>query len=90
MQMSDEAFADYALTLEKQDFEDDVRGLSSTLHQLVTAREDTINKLRISADYLDSIWTRYISKRYKNILYSIVISSLNISINYLSCAIIQM
>ena len=66
MQMSDEAFADYAATLEKQDFEDDVRGLSSTLHQLVTAREDTINKLRISADYLDSIWTRYISKRYNN------------------------
>ena len=56
--MSDEAFSDYAATLEKQDFEDDVRGLSSTLHQLVTAREDTINKLRISADYLDSIWTR--------------------------------
>ena len=62
MQMSDEAFADYAQTLEKQDFEDDVRGLSSTLHQLVTAREDTINKLRISADYLDSIWTRYVPK----------------------------
>ena len=59
MQMSDDAFADYAATLEKQDFEDDVRGLSSTLHQLVTAREDTINKLRASADYLDSIWTRY-------------------------------
>ena len=56
--MSDDAFADYAATLEKQDFEDDVRGLSSTLHQLVTAREDTINKLRISADYLDTIWTR--------------------------------
>ena len=58
MQMSDDAFADYAATLEKQDFEDDVRGLSSTLHQLVTAREDTIYKLRASADYLDSIWTR--------------------------------
>ena len=56
--MSEEAFEDYAATLEKQDFEDDVRGLSSTLYQLVTAREDTISKLRISADYLDSVWTR--------------------------------
>ena len=45
--------------VENQDFEDDVRGLSSTMHQLVTAREDTINKLRASADYLDSIWTKY-------------------------------
>ena len=58
MQMSDEAFADYAIKLEKDDFEDDIRNLSSTLHQLVKAREDTIHKLRISADYLDSIWFR--------------------------------
>ena len=50
MQMSEEAFADYAIKLEKDDFEDDIRNLSSTLHQLVKAREDTINKLRISAD----------------------------------------
>ena len=57
--MSDEAFADYAAKLEKDDFEDDIRNLSSTLHQLVNAREVTINKLRISADYLDSIWYRY-------------------------------
>ena len=58
MQMSEEAFADYAAKLEKDDFEDDVRNLSSTLHQLVNARTDTINKLRITADYLDSIWYR--------------------------------
>ena len=90
MQMSDEAFADYAQTLEKQDFEDDVRGLSSTLHQLVTAREDTINKLRISADYLDSIWTRYVSKNISTYCLAHIIFPVNIAIDNLSCAIIQM
>ena len=92
MQMSDEAFADYAQTLEKQDFEDDVRGLSSTLHQLVTAREDTINKLRISADYLDSIWTRYIQKSITTYCLAILITNfpVNITIDFLSCAIIKM
>jgi hypothetical protein len=56
--MSDEAFEKYALKLEMDDFEDDVRNLSSSLHQLCYAREDTIQKLRRSADYLDSIWVR--------------------------------
>ena len=59
MHMSDEAFGDYAEKLEKEDFEDDVRNLSASLYQLTTAREDTILKLRASADYLDSLWYRY-------------------------------
>ena len=58
MHMSDEAFVDYAGKLEKQDFEDDIRNLSASLYQLTSAREDTIRKLRASADYLDSIWFR--------------------------------
>ncbi len=58
MKMSREAFEDYALKLEQEDFEDDVRSLSASLHSLIAAREDTIRKLRISADYLDSIWYR--------------------------------
>lgn len=56
--MSAEAFEKYALKLEMDDFEDDVRNLSSSLYQLCYAREDTIQKLRKSADYLDSIWVR--------------------------------
>ena len=56
--MSTEAFEDYAAKLEKEDFEDDVRSLNASLYQLVTAREDTITRLRESADYLDSIWFR--------------------------------
>ena len=56
--MSDEAFEKYALRLEMEDFETDIRNLSSCLYQLVYAREDTIQKLRRSADYLDSIWVR--------------------------------
>ena len=35
-----------------------VRGLSCSIHQLVDARQETISKLRASADYLDSIWMR--------------------------------
>lgn len=56
--MSSEAFEQYAATIEQDDFEDDVRNLSSSLHQLVGARRDTIKKLRASAEYLDSIWVR--------------------------------
>lgn len=56
--MSDEAFVKHAEKLETQDFEDDIRSLSASLYQLTAAREDTIRKLRISADYLDSIWFR--------------------------------
>ena len=66
MHMSDEAFGDYAEKLEKEDFEDDVRNLSASLYTLTTAREDTILKLRASADYLDSIWYRYKSKLKKH------------------------
>ena len=58
LHMSDEAFEKYAIKLEMEDFEDDIRNLSSSLHQLIYAREDTIQKLRKSADYLDSIWVR--------------------------------
>ena len=35
-----------------------VRGISSSIRQLVDARQETISKLRASADYLDSIWMR--------------------------------
>jgi hypothetical protein len=35
-----------------------VLGLTGSLKQLVEARRDTIEKLRASADYLDSIWLR--------------------------------
>ena len=58
LHMSAEAFEKYAIKLEMEDFEDDIRNLSSSLHQLIYAREDTIQKLRKSADYLDSIWVR--------------------------------
>ncbi len=58
MKMSRESFENYAAKLEREDFEDDVRSLSASLFNLVAAREDTIRKLRISADYLDSIWFR--------------------------------
>lgn len=56
--MSEKAFEDYAAKLEREDFEDDVRCLNASLYQLVTAREDTIRRLRESANYLDSIWFR--------------------------------
>ena len=56
--MSHEAFEEYAARIEQDDFEDDIRSLSSSLHQLVGARRDTIKKLRASAEYLDSVWVR--------------------------------
>ena len=56
MQMTEEAFAEYASRQEKDDFEMDLRNLSCTLANLVQAREETIAKLRQSADYLDSVW----------------------------------
>merc|ERR1719430_973668 len=57
--MDEKMFANYdAEQLEKEDFEDEVRGLSSSIRQLVDARQETIAKLRASADYLDSIWMR--------------------------------
>jgi len=58
MAMDEKMFANYAEQLEKEDFEDEVRGLSSSIRQLVDARQETIAKLRASADYLDSIWMR--------------------------------
>merc|ERR550517_1046391 len=51
-------FARYAEQLEREDFEDDILCLSSSVRQLVHARMDTITKLRASAEYLDSIWLR--------------------------------
>ena len=56
MQMTEEAFADYVNRQERDEFEVDIRNISCTLHQLVLAREETIVKLRQSADYLDSVW----------------------------------
>merc|ERR1719430_723089 len=57
--MDEKMFANYdAEQLEKEDFEDEVRGLSSSIRQLVDARQETIAKLRASADYLDSVWVR--------------------------------
>ncbi|TRY73008.1 hypothetical protein TCAL_09117 [Tigriopus californicus] len=58
MKISKEAFEEYAANIEREDFEDDIRNLSSSLHQLVSARRDTICKLRVSAEYLDSVWVR--------------------------------
>jgi len=58
MSMDDNVFALYAENLEKEDFEDDIRCLSGSIRQLVDARMDTISKLKVSAEYLDSIWLR--------------------------------
>ena len=58
MKISREAFEEYASRIEADDFEDDVRSLCASLHQLVGARRDSIKKLRASAEYLDSIWVR--------------------------------
>jgi len=58
MSMDDTMFARYAEQLEREDFEDDILCLSSSVRQLVHARMDTITKLRASAEYLDSIWLR--------------------------------
>ena len=58
MSMDENVFALYAENLEKEDFEDDIRCLSSSIRQLVDARTDTICKLKASAEYLDSIWLR--------------------------------
>merc|ERR1712241_985451 len=79
MHMSNEAFEDYAAKLERDDFEDDVRGLNATLFQLVSAREDTISKLRASADYLDSIWFRCKVSRTVGTSTSVVGGSLTIA-----------
>ena len=51
-------FAQYAAELEKEDFENEVRNLCSTILLLVAARRETISKLILSAAYLDSIWMR--------------------------------
>lgn len=58
MTMDDAMFARYAMQMEREDFEDEIRNLSSGIRQLIDARKDTIEKLRGSADYLDSIWLR--------------------------------
>ena len=56
--MDEETFAEYAFQLECEDFEGSLYKLCNTLKQLVDAREDTIEKLLVSADYLDSLWLR--------------------------------
>ena len=53
--MDDQTFASYAEDLEKEDFEEDLLSLSCSVRQLVDARSDTIQKLRASAAYLDSV-----------------------------------
>ena len=58
MEMDDDMFAVYAAHIEQDDFECLLYKLCNTLKQLVDAREDTIKKLRVSADYLDSLWLR--------------------------------
>ena len=69
MHMSAEAFENHAKKLEQEDFEDDVRCLNASLYQLVTARTHTIRRLRESADYLDSIWFRYVKfTSFQNVL----------------------
>lgn len=56
--LDDQRFAEYAAQLERQDWEDEVRRAAHTLYQLVEARRDTIEKLLLGADYLDSVWLR--------------------------------
>ena len=51
-------FAEYAAEIEKEDFEDEVRNMCSTVVLLIAARRETIKNLYLSADYLDSIWMR--------------------------------
>ena len=58
MKMDEDMFAVYAAHIEQDDFEGSLYKLCNTLKQLVNAREDTIEKLMISADYLDSLWLR--------------------------------
>jgi hypothetical protein len=58
MSMDESMFARYAEQLEREDWEDDILCLSSSVRQLVHARMDTIAKLRASAEYLDSIWLK--------------------------------
>ena len=50
--------AQYEAEIEKEDFENEVRNLCSTILLLVAARRETISKLILSAAYLDSIWMR--------------------------------
>ena len=50
--------AQYEAEIEREDFENEVRNLCSTIQLLVTARRETIEKLVLSAAYLDSIWMR--------------------------------
>lgn len=56
--MTSPLFAQYASEMEKEDFEEEVRGLCVTIRLLVEARKETIEKLLAGADYLDSIWLR--------------------------------
>ena len=58
MRMDDQTFAEFADELEKEDFEADLLSLSCSVRQLVDARTETIQKLRASAAYLDSVWLR--------------------------------
>jgi len=50
--------AQFEAEIEKEDFENEVRNMCSTIQLLVAARRDTITKLVASSDYLDSIWVR--------------------------------
>ena len=58
VEMNAPMVAQYEAEIEKEDFENEVRNLCSTIQLLVTARRETIAKLVASAAYLDSIWMR--------------------------------
>ena len=58
MKIDEETFAVYAAQIEKDDFERLLYQASTTLKQVVNAREDTIDKLIAAAKYLDSLWLR--------------------------------
>ena len=44
--------------IEQEDFKSLLYKLCQTIKQLVEAREDTIAKLLVNADYLDTLWLR--------------------------------
>ena len=79
MKMDEDTFAVYAAQIEQDDFECLLYKLCNTLKQLVNAREDTIEKLMISADYLDSLWLRCKVSRTLGTSVSVVGGSLTIA-----------
>ena len=56
--VSGPAVSSTALESVRREFELEVSGVCQTVVSLVEARQDTIDKLRVSAAYLDSVWLR--------------------------------